>query len=660
MSSADRTATPLEATQLDRRASTALAERYRIDHVLGRGGMATVYAADDLKHGRRVAIKIVDPAVSVALGPERFLREIRVSASLQHPNILPLFDSGEAGDLLYYVMPLVEGVSLREQLKQQGQLRLDEAIRTTEQVAAALDYAHSHGVVHRDIKPENILLDGDRAVVADFGIAKSLDAASESLTATGVAVGTPTYMSPEQSSGERIIDGRSDVYSLACVLFELLAGEPPFTGASAAAVIAKRFAGPPPSVRVVRDGVPLAVDRAISRSLARAPADRFATAGEFTRALRSDGTRGFARPKLFRGAVVAVVAAVAIAAAAVGAGVWTIRNPSRTATLDSVAVSLVARGNVLADKRTAEGLQRAVPLYRQAIAQDSVYTDAWAGLARALQFAYNWRFQIPGLAPDSVIPLMVRAADRAVELDSGSVLALLAKSQVLRVVDPMNLVPRFEIVRRALKLDSTSVDAWYQLGNLWQDSLELHRAIDAYRRAVTIRPTHANSLAFIAFAYCWLRQPDSALVWADRAVKVDPENVLGRQAVAFAYRGRGEWDATRPAYDAVVVLGNGPEQVFGFAGLAELAWRRHDRRAAESILRQATAHADTLNPTIHDAAYLAWGYAQTGQPERALRLLEHFAPRSDKHFQLHLKREPTLDALRALPRFQALLVGPGQ
>src|SRR4029079_17807861 len=182
------------------------------------------------------------------------------------------------------------------------------------------DHAHSHGVVHRDIKPENILLDGDRAVVVVSGMAKSLDAARESLTATGVAVGTPTYMSPEQSTGERIIDGRSDVYSLACVLFELLAGEPPFTGASAAAVIAKRFAGPPPSVRVVRDGVPLAVDRAISRALARVPADRFASAGEFTRALRSDGTRVFARPKLLRGAV--VVAGV-IAAAAVGVGIWT-------------------------------------------------------------------------------------------------------------------------------------------------------------------------------------------------------------------------------------------------------------------------------------------------------------------------------------------------
>src|SRR4029079_2383039 len=179
MSSDDRTVTPPEPTPLDRRASTALAERSRVDRVLGRGGMATVYAADDRKHGRRVAIKIVDPAVSVALGPERFLREIRVAASLQPPNILPLFDSGDAGDLLYYVMPLVDGASLRERLKRQGQLPLDDAVRAIEQVAAALDYAHSHGVVHRDIKPENILLEGDRAVVADFGVAKSLDAASE-------------------------------------------------------------------------------------------------------------------------------------------------------------------------------------------------------------------------------------------------------------------------------------------------------------------------------------------------------------------------------------------------------------------------------------------------------------------------------------------------
>jgi tetratricopeptide (TPR) repeat protein len=234
-----------------------------------------------------------------------------------------------------------------------------------------------------------------------------------------------------------------------------------------------------------------------------------------------------------------------------------------------------------------------------------------------------------------------------------------AKSLVLRVVDPANLAPRLAILTRALTLDSTSVDAWFQLGSLWQDSLELHRAIDAYRRATTIRP-HANSLGFMAFAYCWLRKPDSALVWADSAVTVDPSNVLARQAVAFAHRGRGEWEASRPAYEAVIRLGNGPEQIFGFAGLAELAWRRNDRSGADSIMRQGAARADTLKPTIHDAAYLAWGYAQTGQPERALRLLERFEPRADKHFQLHLQREPMLDALRTAPRFQALVWRDGR
>ena len=653
MSSADRTATQLEATQLDRRASTALADHYRIDRVLGRGGMATVYAADDLKHGRRVAIKIVDPAVSVALGSERFLREIRVSASLQHPNILPLFDSGEAGDLLYYVMPLVEGVSLRERIKQHGQLPIDQAIRITLQVASALDYAHAHGVVHRDIKPENILLDGDRAVVADFGIAKSLNAAGASLTATGIAVGTPTYMSPEQSTGERIIDGRSDIYSLACVLFELLAGEPPFTGASAQAVIAKRFAGPPPSVRVLRDAVPLAMDRAISRALARVPADRFGTAGDFVRALEADERPTFARAMLGRGFT---IAAGVIVVAGIGAAVWMTRRPRSASVRDSVAVSLVARVNTQIDRRTSEGVQRAIQIYPHAIARDSNYANAWAGVARALWFANNWRYPIPGLAADSIVPIMVRTSDRAVDLDSSSASVLIAKSLVLRVVDPTNLPPRFALLFRALKLDSTSVDAWFQLGNLWQDSLELHRAVDAYRRGVTIRPTHANSLAFIGFAYCWLGQPDSALVWADSAVKVDPGNVLARQAVAFAHRGRGEWEAARPAYEAVIRLGNGPEQVFGFAGLAELAWRRNERGAAEKILRQAIAHADTLKPAPHDAAYLAWAYAGTNQPERALRLLERYEPRGDKHFQLHLQREPMLDALRPLPRFRALLI----
>src|SRR2546425_7402237 len=230
----------------------ALADRYTIERELGHGGMATVYLAQDRKHHRRVAIKVLEPELAAALGPERFLREIEIAAGLNHPHILPLCDSGEAAASLYYVMPYVEGETLRDRLKRERQLPLEDALRITREVADALSYAHSHDVVHRDIKPENILFQAAHAVVSDFGIARAITAAAGgSLTATGIAIGTPAYMSPEQASGGGPIDGRSDVYSLACVLYEMLAGEPPYTGASAQVVIAKRFTDPVPSVRRV-------------------------------------------------------------------------------------------------------------------------------------------------------------------------------------------------------------------------------------------------------------------------------------------------------------------------------------------------------------------------------------------------------------------------
>jgi eukaryotic-like serine/threonine-protein kinase len=267
----------------------ALADRYRIEHELGRGGMATVYLAHDLRHDRPVALKVLRPELAAALGPERFLRETKLTARLQHPHILPLFDSGEANGQLWYVMPYVRGESLRARLAREGQLPLDDALRITCDVLAALSYAHSQGVIHRDIKPENILLEGEEAVVADFGVARAVDAAAdERLTETGFALGTPAYMSPEQATGERVLDGRSDVYAVGCVLYEMLAGEPPFTGPTAQAILAKRFSAPIPSIRTARERVPERTDQAINRALARAPADRFATAAEFARALSPD------------------------------------------------------------------------------------------------------------------------------------------------------------------------------------------------------------------------------------------------------------------------------------------------------------------------------------------------------------------------------------
>lgn len=270
------------------RLQAALSGRYAIERELGRGGMALVYLAQDLKHRRRVALKVLQPELATALGPERFLREIETAARLNHPHILPLHDSGEASGFLYYVMPYVEGESLRDRLNREPQLPIEDAVTIASEVASALSYAHSHDVVHRDIKPENILLSGGEAVVADFGIAGAIDAAGRGkLTLTGMVLGTPAYISPEQASGERALDGRSDIYSLGCVLYEMLAGEPPFTGTTGQAIIAKRFTDPVPSARRLREAIPPALDRAIGKALARAPADRFTTTHQFAAALRA-------------------------------------------------------------------------------------------------------------------------------------------------------------------------------------------------------------------------------------------------------------------------------------------------------------------------------------------------------------------------------------
>src|SRR5438094_943602 len=292
-----------------------LADRYAIDRELGHGGTATVYLAQDLKHGRSVAVKVLRPELAAALGAERFLREIEIAARLSNPHILPLHDSGEAAGFLYYVMPFVEGESLRDRLNREPQLPVEEAVRIAREVASALSYAHSHDVVHRDIKPENILLSGGEAVVADFGIARAIVAAgTEKLTDTGLAVGTPGYMSPEQATAEAHIDGRADTYALGCVLYEMLAGHPPFLGTTAQEVLARHTLDPVPPLRTIRREVPPALEHAVLKALAKLPADRFATAAAFSDALTQAGAppsfaRKTARPALFVAAGVAALVA---------------------------------------------------------------------------------------------------------------------------------------------------------------------------------------------------------------------------------------------------------------------------------------------------------------------------------------------------------------
>ncbi|MFL5490750.1 MAG: protein kinase domain-containing protein [Gemmatimonadales bacterium] len=264
---------------------TALEERYAVERLIGEGGMATVYLANDIRHDRKVAIKVLRPELAASIGADRFLREIKVAAKLQHPNILPLYDSGEASDFLYYVMPFVEGESLRVLMEREQQLSLPDSIQLTCDIADALHYAHTNKVVHRDIKPENILLRDGRPLVADFGIARAVSAAGEKLTETGMAVGTPHYMSPEQSLASEHIDGRTDQYSLACMLYEMLVGQPPFHGPNAMAILARHSLEAVPSLQVVRNSIPDEVEDAIMRALEKTPADRFPTIRDFADAL---------------------------------------------------------------------------------------------------------------------------------------------------------------------------------------------------------------------------------------------------------------------------------------------------------------------------------------------------------------------------------------
>jgi serine/threonine-protein kinase len=516
------------------RLQAALADRYTIERELGRGGMATVYLASDLKHGREVAIKVLRAEVAAVIGRDRFLREIQIAARLQHPHVLPLFDSGEAAGWLYYVMPYVEGESLRDRVNREKQLPIDDALQIAREVADALAYAHSVGIVHRDIKPENILLSAGHALVADFGVARALSVAGGTrLTETGIAVGTPLYMSPEQASGEVELDGRSDIYSLGCVLYESLAGEAPFTGSTAQAVMARHSLDPVPSLRTVRSTVSVALDCAVARALAKVPADRYPTAQQFADVLAAGGLLSRPRTTWARRARRVALAGV-IGAAAIG--LWRAsplaRSPGLDARLLAVApfdilvpgAELWREGLVDVFARNLDGVGplRAVP--------PSVVLRRFSGRAdrasaRALGKRVGARLVLTGsllgAGPDSVrlaVTLLDVARDRAVaefELrGSADRVDLLLDSATVRVVrelgreQPIGAVraagmpttslaalkaflqgeqlyrqtawdSAFAYYKRTVDLDSTFASAWWRMAGIrgcsrmgmWPDSL---------------------------------------------------------------------------------------------------------------------------------------------------------------------------------------------
>jgi serine/threonine-protein kinase len=330
---------------MNHRLGTALAGRYDIDREIGRGGMATVYLARDVRHNRKVALKVLNPELGAVLGVERFLAEIEVTANLQHPNLLPLFDSGEADGMLFYVMPFIEGESLRKRLDREKQLPVDEAVRITTAIAGALDYAHRHKVIHRDLKPENILMQEGQPLIADFGIALAVSkAGGERITQTGLSLGTPQYMSPEQATGDRVVDGRTDIYSLGAMLYEMLVGDPPHAASTSQAIIAKVLTEKPSSVRISRSSVPLHVDAAVGRALEKLAADRFGSAKEFADALEVRATHvssayAAPTPAIRAAAPVRETVAWALVAVLSGAAAWAFLRP------DPVTDAPVIRAN---------------------------------------------------------------------------------------------------------------------------------------------------------------------------------------------------------------------------------------------------------------------------------------------------------------------------
>ena len=644
------------------RLHAALADRYVLERELGHGGMATVYLARDLRHGRLVAIKVLRPEIAAALGPERFLREIQTAARLTHPHILPLHDSGEAAGSLFYVMPYIEGESLRDRLEREGQLPLEEALRISREVAAALSYAHSHDVVHRDIKPENILFEAGHAVVSDFGIARAITAtAGDTLTETGIVIGTPAYMSPEQASGTGPIDGRSDVYSLGCVLYEMLAGEPPYTGPSAQIVMAKRLTDPVPSVRRLREGIPPAIDAAVSRALAKAAADRFATAALFAEALAAPpavpapvhpSRRG--RPLLGRRLAYGVgLAALALLAAI---GIFT-RSPARSGTSHPAPQRMLVvlpfenlgrpDDEYFADGMTEEVTGRLAGLHGlRVIARTSArqYKKTTKtipqigqdlGVDYVLEGSIRWDKPPHGPSRVRVTPQLIRVSDAshvwaqvydAVLADVFAVQSNIAR-QVAETLDVTLLATEGQALDAKPTTNLEAYD-YYLRGKDYQarelDYADARLAVRMYQQAVQLDPTFALAYAALARAHLalsWLLGETGELPKAqaalDRAQQLGPELAEIHLALGYYYYwGRRDYDHALEQFAWVRERQPNNPEVIEAIGLIH----RRQGRWAEVV--SDMTRATELDPRNHES------FAGLGQTYLVLRRY----PEADRAF----------------------------
>ena len=648
-----------------------LGDRYHIEREIARGGMARVYLAQDIKHDRPVALKVMHPEIALALGRERFLREIRLTAKLSHPNILTVHDSGEAGEYLWYAMPYVEGETLRLHMEKNGPLPVDEAVRLTCEAAEAIGYAHSLGVIHRDIKPENILLSRGHAVIADFGIARALDAARDDhLTATGSAIGTTAYMSPEQALAEEI-DARSDVWALGCVMYEMLTGKPPF-GTGGREVITRALTTRPESLRKTRPDIPEEIERVVETAMARDKSARFLTATELADALNSNrtgsGVRRAARRRISPAAIYGAMAVIMIAVVATfvtlkGNPIQSAAPKLRRATMssDSIARELYEQAQAQAARRTGDGWAQAISLYSQALARDSTFSLAWASLARTANFAYSRASGVPGISNDSLLAISQHASEKALILAPDDPATWVVKARTSRLMDPTDNRPRLFQLRKAIALDSTYVIAWFELGITLQDQLDDSGALAAWTRATQLDPANTEVLSFLGLHYLWTREYDKGTKWADSAVNLDPTYPLARDATGQLAFELGRLSEARRQFEVQARLNKGREQGNSYAMLARVYAAEGNMAAAREHLNHAFQLIDSVHPNRHEAAYIPAALAAVRDTLGAVRFMQKYEPREDLHFQLHLKRDPGLRWIKGSRWEKDLLVpDPGK
>ena len=599
--------------------AAALAERYVIEREIGAGGMATVYLAQDVRHRRKVALKVLRPEISAPIGAERFLKEIEITANLVHPNILPLFDSGTVDGTVFYVMPFVEGETLRARLEREKQLPLADAVRIAAAVASALEHAHRHGVVHRDIKPENILLSGTHTLVADFGIGKTMNVADGMrLTGTGMVVGTPAYMSPEQASGETTLDGRSDLYGLGVVLFEMLSGTVPFSGSNPMAILARRFTESAPSIRTLRAAVPEALDRAVARALAREPVDRFATVAEFAEALQAgSAVTTAAAPVGPPRASIAVLPFANLSADSENAFFADGITEDVIAQLSKIrAVKVISSRSVMAFKGRAQSL-------REIGATLNVATVMEGSVRRA---GNRVRIVAQLIEAESEQNLWAETYDR----DLNDIFAIQAEV-ALRIATALQAELSTEERNRLVKKPTRDLEAYqfYLLGrqSFFQFTKEgIRRGIEYLEKAIQRDPGYAMAYAGLALAYVEvavgqgvvaLRSEEAlrrARDAAAKALEIDPE--LGAAHCIAAYLKFScdfDWIGAERDFKRAIELDPGGSDTYDLYGVMLYALERHDE--ALVMLR----HARELDPIAHRTDIVT-GLLRAGQPVEALQM----------------------------------------